>query len=1192
MQLRFLRPLLLILTLSFAGLAQAQSEVTVPSVDNATVRPDGPRPGSFGRIFFNVEGSANGSFASFGVVDFDLSEAGLGGGIETLRGLRLRLTQSNAGFTGDGDFSVYWTDAVDVDTQEGAPIAYQSGQDGIASVDPAFTDLRLLGSARFIETSTGVIDSFPLDDIDAAETALILDALNAGSNLRLIITPDEPATAATWAGQDNFDGPSPELILELAPTVFINEIHYDNVGADAGEFVELAGNVGTDLTGWTLALYNGSSQSLYDTVPVNGQLLGDGNPASAGLGFLEVLTPGLQNGAPDGLALVDPNGDVVQFLGYEGSFTAADGPAAGLTSDDIGVAESPAPQIGFSLQLTGNLLMQMQESCVLPGIDQLMFTWTGPIEETRGTTNSGQFCGMGQDGATERAIFEIQGAAHRSPFEGDTVRTRGVVTSVGRFDAVGSTSDVDGFFLQDPDGDGDLATSDAIFVLSQQPVNVGDELSVSGLVQEATARSRELSYTRLQATAVSLIAPNQPLPAPQLIGAAGRVAPSETIDDDAFGTIPGLGDFDPQSDGADFFESLEAMRVEIAQPLAISNTNRFGEIFVVADDGATATGISSRGTLTISPDDFNPEKIQLDPGLEFVDFFDAGSAFEAVVGVVAYDFGNFQVQPETDLILRQASTLEPESTVLLGAPGLLTIASYNVLNLEPNDGDGDTDVANGRFDAVGRDIVEGLGSPDIVGLQEIQDNSGSVNDGIVAADLTLQTLVDAIAAAGGPDYAFIDNTFITNNNSGGQPGGNIRTAFLYNPARVELVAGSVRTVDDLAAFQGARLPLIASFLFESEAVTVVVNHFSSKGGSAPIVGVEQPFEARQEEVAVNGSLDERTVQATAVRQFVDEALAADEQLIVLGDFNEFEFISPVENILGDVLVNLLLTVPAGERYTFQFQGNSQALDHILVAPQLAASAEFDIVHRNAEFAETPQRASDHEPLVARFSFDTCGPIEGGVTAPSEGACFGPDMLPVTVLDDFTSTCGEVEVEYSPSPGPNYSEHGDYDVRLFAIDDGGNETEQRVRFTIDTIAPTVRIDIPEGPFFEQGLPLAGLFGSSDDDDASGGVVRERIRLGDCVLLDGTTFGDQDGLLADEAATFTLANIADVVRACIADGVQVGPRRNPVLTLEAFDCGGNVGSAAYALSPTRPHVEQEPASSVDGTATNGATHFGRR
>jgi 2',3'-cyclic-nucleotide 2'-phosphodiesterase (5'-nucleotidase family) len=275
--------------------------------------------------------------------------------------------------------------------------------------------------------------------------------------------------------------------------------------------------------------------------------------------------------------------------------------------------------------------------------------------------------------------------------------------------------------------------------------------------------------------------------------------------------------------------------------------------------------------------------------------------------------------------------------------------------------------------------VTNLNTPDIIGLQEVQDNSGSTNDGVISADVTLQTLVDAIATAGGPTYEFIDNPFIGNNTSGGQPGANIRTAFLYNPARIELVEGSVQTVGGQAndeAFFETRLPLIADFTFNGETVTVVNNHFSSKGGSSPLFGVNQPSVGDevngngQEDPAINGSLNQRRAQAQVVNDFVDSVLTnnADANVVVLGDFNEFEFISPLEILAGDVLTNLVETLPDTERYSFIFDGNSQALDHILVTNNLSAKAQVDIVQLNTEFVDNAQRASDHDPILAQLSF--------------------------------------------------------------------------------------------------------------------------------------------------------------------------------------------------------------------------------
>ncbi|MEO1145837.1 MAG: hypothetical protein AAFY26_09590 [Cyanobacteria bacterium J06638_22] len=597
-------------------------------------------------------------------------------------------------------------------------------------------------------------------------------------------------------------------------------------------------------------------------------------------------------------------------------------------------------------------------------------------------------------------IYDIQREQHTSPLVGQSVTTEGIVTAV----------DTNGFYVQDANGDGNIATSDALFVFtgSDPTVAVGDEVEIEGTVSEFTpggVETRNLSTTQLSNATVTIRSSGNALPNAVLLGAGGRLPPTETIDDDAFGT------FDPTTDGIDFFESLEGMRVTVENAVAVSGTNRFGEIFTVADRGDGATGLSTRGTLNISPDDFNPEKIQIDEDSGIFDFefpdVNVGDVLGDVTGVVGYSFGNFEVYPTEDFTGNiESAGLQAETTNLVGTADQVTIASYNVLNLDPivedvnnvdeqDPGDVDDDEGDGRFAAIAEQIVNNLQSPDIIGLQEIQDNTGAeINDGITAADETLQRLIDAIAAAGGPTYSFVDNTFIGENTSGGQPGGNIRTAFLYNPDRVTLDPDSVQTIGGQGegeAFEGARLPLVADFEFGGETVTVVNNHFSSKGGSAPILGVEQPFEARQEEVDVNGSLDERQAQSQAVRDFVDGVANADANanLVVLGDLNEFEFVSPVEDFVTQSgFTNLTDTLPENERYTFNFQGNSQSLDHILVNGRLTDVAEFDIVHTNSEFAATSDRASDHDPLLVRLDI-TALTTDPGPT-PGRDVIFGTD----------------------------------------------------------------------------------------------------------------------------------------------------------------------------------------------------------
>ena len=163
-------------------------------------------------------------------------------------------------------------------------------------------------------------------------------------------------------------------LLLQAQTVFINEIHYDNAGGDVGEGVEVAGPAGTDLTGWTIEFYNGANGLVYDTLNLSGTIDDEGS----GYGALSFLLAGIQNGSPDGLALIDSGSNVIQFLSYEGTMTALGGTANGMMSTDIGVTEGGGTAIGESLQLIGT------------GNQYADFTWSGPSAESPGDINAGQ----------------------------------------------------------------------------------------------------------------------------------------------------------------------------------------------------------------------------------------------------------------------------------------------------------------------------------------------------------------------------------------------------------------------------------------------------------------------------------------------------------------------------------------------------------------------------------------------------------------------------------------------------------------------------------------------------------------------------------------------------------------------------------------------------------------------------------
>lgn len=129
--------------------------------------------------------------------------------------------------------------------------------------------------------------------------------------------------------------------------VFINEFHYDNTGSDVGEFVEIF--VGAGFTGnlseVSLVLYNGNNGNSYGIPHTLDTFTDDSDPESGLPRLLFKSIAGIQNGSPDGMALI-VNGEVREFISYEGSFTAANGPAAGLSSTEVPVSQSAATPVG------------------------------------------------------------------------------------------------------------------------------------------------------------------------------------------------------------------------------------------------------------------------------------------------------------------------------------------------------------------------------------------------------------------------------------------------------------------------------------------------------------------------------------------------------------------------------------------------------------------------------------------------------------------------------------------------------------------------------------------------------------------------------------------------------------------------------------------------------------------------------
>jgi uncharacterized protein len=569
---------------------------------------------------------------------------------------------------------------------------------------------------------------------------------------------------------------------------------------------------------------------------------------------------------------------------------------------------------------------------------------------------------------TQTRIHDVQGASHLSPLMGMPVANlSGIVTAKRN----------NGFYMQDPTPDADDATSEGIFVHtgSAPTVSVGDAVRVSGTVTEfrpGSSTGPGLTVTELTAPSVTVTSSGQPLPTPVVIGLGGRVPPAVVIRSDAPGDVETSATFDPGSNGLDFYESLEGMRVQVNNAVVVGPRNSAGEIVVLADDGANATVRTSRGGIVVRPNDFNPERIVLDDAVLRTPAVNVGDRFTGpIVGVLDYSRDNYRIQI-TEPLTAVAGGITPIATAPAG-PNELAVATFNVQNLHPGD-------PPAKFTTLARLIVEHLAAPDILAVEEIQDNSGATKDGTVDASQTYSLLRAAIQAVGGPTYE-VRQIDPLDGQDGGEPGGNIRVGFLFRTDRglsfIDRPGGDATTATIVQpgpqlslspgrvdptnhAFDNSRKPLAGEFSFQGHKLFVIANHFNSKGGDQPLFGRFQP--------PIHSSEVQRAHQAQVVHDFVGTILSHDPNanVVVLGDLNDFDFSTALNVLTGSILHDLMGTLPQSERYTYVFDGNSQALDHILVSANLFTSTPFayEIAHVNAEFAV---QASDHDPQVARFT---------------------------------------------------------------------------------------------------------------------------------------------------------------------------------------------------------------------------------
>ncbi len=545
----------------------------------------------------------------------------------------------------------------------------------------------------------------------------------------------------------------------------------------------------------------------------------------------------------------------------------------------------------------------------------------------------------------ETPIHRIQGSGLFSPLGGQTVATSGVV--------IGTTRK--GFFIQDPQGDVTAAESQGLFVLERgHKPPVGSLVAVAGKVVDYQPDEYARPTTQLVGGAVQELEFYGPEIKPVWLTAKNVLVEPQKL--------------------ALFLNSLEGMLVGIESgAIFTAPSNPFGDyVLLPADSDLVRT---RQGGVLIDPE--WPERWL--PGFRVINYDDAPSVnvgaelLAPIVGPLNFRVASFQIAAAGPVQVRPAK-VETQSTTLRSDGSGITVLTLNGFNLDPhrenpakvNDPrrDVDDDVGDGRFDALGRAIARDAAGPAIVALQEIQDDDGAELTTTVQAERTYDFLIAAVQRAGGPQYRWLDIP-PASEADGGQPGGNIRNAYLYDPQRVSFVEGSLQRLGEGSpAFEGSRKPLAARFRLASGTgeLEVVNVHLASKRHQNGLFAPEAPgFDSRE-------AL--RVQQAELIGEHLARLREQEVDYYVTGDFNDFEFSATLRALTGDHSTNLVNTVPQQLRFDYNHRGISQALMHGVVGNRQleGRKIEYEILHANALLGSRPgrtgEKASDHAYVIA------------------------------------------------------------------------------------------------------------------------------------------------------------------------------------------------------------------------------------
>jgi predicted extracellular nuclease len=577
--------------------------------------------------------------------------------------------------------------------------------------------------------------------------------------------------------------------------------------------------------------------------------------------------------------------------------------------------------------------------------------------------------------AAARSIPQIQDSGHASPYVNTLQSTEGVVTLLAP----------NGFYLQDPAGDGNPATSDGIFVFTGRPpaISTGDRVGLSARVTEFDAGDASRTVTQL--TGLSGLC---------VISRGNPVTPADI-------RLPLAS--------ADDFERFEGMLVRITNPLTVSQNyfqGRYGQLTLSAGRlekptnrspprsaqaaAAAAANAARRIVLDDGKSTRDPDPV---PYLGADGTPRAGDGVTGLVGVI--DFGlitssdpgpsGYKLQPAVPPVFSRDN---PRPGAPLLPAGNVKVAAFNVLNFFTTFADGRTasgqtgqgcmlGPSTAKSNCPGADnlaefqrqrakIVAAIGAidaidADAVGLIEMQNNG----------DTAVSNLVDALnAAAGSAVYAVVPAPAATGSDA-------IRVAMIYKPSRLALRGAALSDPDPL----NNRPPMAQTFAARNgQTFSVVVNHLKSRG-RCPAAG-SPDADAGDGQGCWNARRTRQAQRLASVFIPRVQAAAGNPDVLVIGDMNAYGMEDPVTALRDAGLINQVerFLRRGGIPYSYVFDDESGYIDHALTTASLSKRvlgvAEW---HVNADepavldyntgsgrqdlYSASPYRASDHDPVI-------------------------------------------------------------------------------------------------------------------------------------------------------------------------------------------------------------------------------------